>query len=236
MDDLFGVGKVLDAKTTQKVYDDALSPTAKQVGKFGGDVAKAFHLFLAPFQLLAVAQDRFERWLDDVRSRVPVERQVEAPANIAGPVLMNLRFEDDNSILKDMYLNLLTAAIDKNRQGEAHPAYARIIEQMSPREADIFARLCSGGPVESKNICNDVHVIGGIAGARLGLEDDPSDIYIAIEHLEGLRILECETTKDEFSFEQSISIHIRVTEFGRRFSLTCLPAAEPTKPNSGGMK
>jgi hypothetical protein len=42
--------------------------------------------------------------------------------------------EDDNP-LTELYLNLLERAIDKERQDEAHPAFVKIIEQMSPDEA-----------------------------------------------------------------------------------------------------
>lgn len=133
--------KIIDSKTAQKFYKDTIQPAAKQAGEIGQDVLKTFHLFLAPIQLLAAAQDRFRRILDKVRGEVPPERQTEAPASIAGPVLMNLRFIEDENPLHELYLNLLTRAIDKDRQKEAHPGFIKIIEQMSPDEVRTFHDL-----------------------------------------------------------------------------------------------
>jgi len=139
---LDAAAKVIDSKTVQRFYKEAVSPVAKQVGGLATDLVKTFRLFTAPLQLAAAAQDRFSVWLEDVRKRVPTERQVEAPPEVAGPVLMNLRFIGDDNILKELYLNLLARAIDTERKEEAHPGFIKLIEQMSPSEAMTFKYLC----------------------------------------------------------------------------------------------
>lgn len=88
--DMQGLGKVLDSKTVAKLYEDAAQPASRQVGAFGEDTLKTIRLFAAPLQVLASLQDRFERWLNEVAGRVPEERRVSAPANVAGPVLTEL--------------------------------------------------------------------------------------------------------------------------------------------------
>jgi hypothetical protein len=111
----------VDSDLVKRAYEDAGSPIAKQVGKCGEDLAKALRLFTAPIQLLATAQDRFDRWLSKVRNSVPEQYQVEADPQIAGPVLMNLRFMDEDNELRHLYLNLLEAAIDERFRNKAHP-------------------------------------------------------------------------------------------------------------------
>ena len=58
MEDLTGLGKLADSKVVTATYDDLLGKAAKEGGKALEDVVKAFRLFTAPLQLLAVAQDR----------------------------------------------------------------------------------------------------------------------------------------------------------------------------------
>src|SRR5208337_3598331 len=70
--------------------------------------------------------------------KVPEDRQQEAAPSIAIPILMDLRFMEDDNPLTELYLNLLARAIDKERCNEAHPAFAKIIGQMSPDEAMVM--------------------------------------------------------------------------------------------------
>ena len=132
------VAKPLDTPMAIELYGDMVSRPAKQVGELAVDALKTFRLLLAPFQLGAHYQDRFRKWLDNVRDSVPTENQVDAPASIAGPVIKALMFLEEGDPLVELYLNLLRRAIDKERQDEAHPAFARIIEQLSPDEAAIY--------------------------------------------------------------------------------------------------
>jgi len=141
MKDIAGVGEIVNSKVVERTYEDAISPAAKQTGLMGEDLLKTLRLFTAPIQLLAAYQDRLAAALDTVRKRVPPEQQVEAAASVAGPVLLNMRFVEDDNPLRALYLNLLTAAIDRDRQTLAHPGYVKIIEQLSPVEAMVMFHL-----------------------------------------------------------------------------------------------
>ncbi len=52
-------GKLVPKEAINKLYDDALSPSVKQLGKLGEDAMKTARLILAPLQLTAAWQDRF---------------------------------------------------------------------------------------------------------------------------------------------------------------------------------
>ena len=143
MEDLTGLGKIADSQLVNKVYDDLVSGAAKETGELARDVAKAFRLFTLPLQLAATAQDRISIWLDQVRNRVPESRQVEAPPLVAGPVIRNLIFMENDNPLLQMYLELLTRSIDRERQDGAHPGFVSIIEQLSPEEALFFHSLAN---------------------------------------------------------------------------------------------
>ena len=145
MQDLTGLGKIAeslvklaDSKLVVKAYDDLLADAMRVGGHTLADTVKAFRLFTAPIQLLAVAQDRLAAFCDRVRAKVPEDRQQEAAPSIALPILMDLRFMEDDNPLTELYLNLLARAIDKKRCNEAHPAFVKIIEQMSSDEAMVM--------------------------------------------------------------------------------------------------
>ena len=140
--DLVGLGKVANSKLVQNVYADLNKAGATEQGaKLAADTIKALRLFTAPIQLLALGQDLLEKRLERVRNKVPEERQIEAHPQIAGPILQNLRFMVDGDILTEMYLNLLARAIDRDRVGEANPAFVKIIEQLCPDEALLLLKL-----------------------------------------------------------------------------------------------
>ncbi len=93
------VAKIGDSQLASKAYDDLAASPLREGGKALTDLVKAFQLFLAPIQLLAVAQDRRAAFCERVRAKVPEDRQQEAAPSIALPILMDLRFmEDDNPL------------------------------------------------------------------------------------------------------------------------------------------
>jgi hypothetical protein len=71
-----GIEKLLPAKVIEKVYDDIGSASAKEMSKIAVDLVKTARLFLAPIQLAAAFQDRFERFVARVQNKIPEERQL----------------------------------------------------------------------------------------------------------------------------------------------------------------
>jgi hypothetical protein len=183
-------------------------------GKALTDLVKAFRLFLAPFQLAATWQDRFERWLERIRNSVPEDRQQEAPASIAGPVIRDLVFMEDDNPLTELYLNLLARAIDKERCNEAHPAFVKIIEQMSPDEAMVMYVMRNERPtVQFSGWVGDMW--GNYQASTHTFPSDrlvlPERVWLYFQHLESLNLV-------------SHSSHMfSLTPFGRLFTTACIP-------------
>lgn len=123
------------------IYDDAGAPAAKQSGQFLEDVAKALQLVLAPIQFLGAIQDRYRRFLDKSVRAVPEERRVSPAPQILGPVLEGIRYEPQGTPIDEMFSQLLSRSMDKERVNEAHPAYPILIRLLSSDEAKILARL-----------------------------------------------------------------------------------------------
>ncbi len=221
METISDIAKILDSETVQKIYEDGLSKPIKQIGALGEDFIKALRLFTAPIQLLASYQDRLRGYLDDVRNRVPQEKQTEAPAHVAGPVLLNLRFIEEDNILKELYLNLLAAAIDKDRQQRAHPGFIKIIEQLSPEEALILYEMKRDSGRECYYAIGSATtgVVDSLPITSCGGGYEYNEV--SHPHLESLHIIEIVSEKDQNGMPKNEGI--KATPYGRAFIDVCIP-------------
>lgn len=207
VEDLTGLSKLAESPVVNKGYDDLAGGPFKETGKALTDVVKSFRLFLAPLQLLAVSQDRLARYCEAVRNSVPEERQIEASPTVAIPVLLGLRQTEAESPLIDLYLNLLRCAIDKEHVGEAHPAFAKLIEQMCPDEAMIMLSLA-----EQDNLCLIRSAVqsNSFPWHRL-VNPELVDVYAY--HLESLNLVNA-----------IAGAHfVELTPFGQLFIRACVP-------------
>ncbi|WP_439865657.1 DUF4393 domain-containing protein [Pseudomonas syringae] len=131
------------------IYEDAIQPVAKQVGKSLEIVGKAVNAALMPIQGLVWGAETIQAFLKDTLSQklkdVPPEDIVPPRPNIAGPAIESLRYTGHEDSLKDMYANLLATAMNKNIVEKAHPAFVEIIKQLTPDEARLIAFLLGDG-------------------------------------------------------------------------------------------
>lgn len=216
--DLAGAGKLADSKLLNKVYDDALSPLMHQLGEISEDVAKAGRLVFLPLRMLAANFDRIAKWIEDIAKDVPDERRQEAPPSITGPVLRKLLETEDENPLVQLYLELLKRAIDKERCDEAHPAFVKIIEQLSPDEALMLflmrkpKKKDDGKPVDEFNYSSP--------GDFPELRNAENAAGYAL-HLDSLKLAAC-TQSVPKGIVQHPSL-IRPTSLGRMFIKAVIP-------------
>lgn len=123
------------------IYDDALSPGAKQIGSLAGDLVKTLMLALAPVQMLGALQDRYREFLDRSVRRVRSDDQVAPAPQILGPVIEGIRYEAAGTPIDEMFSQLLSSAMDRQRTHLAHPSYPYLIKQLSSDEAKILVLL-----------------------------------------------------------------------------------------------
>ena len=83
----------------------------------------------------------FERDLKEKIDKIPEGKVVEPPLVIAGPTVEALKYTFDTKELREMYLNLLSTAMNEDTQSNAHPAFVEIIKGMSPLDVRIFTEL-----------------------------------------------------------------------------------------------
>jgi hypothetical protein len=136
------------------VYQDALQPAAKEVGKSLLTVTKLVNVALTPLSLLVWGYDRIKDYLEATLAEklkdVPPERIVTPSPAVAGPAVEALRFAANEPTLREMYANLLATGMDANTAQNAHPAFVEILKQLTPDEARLLAFLYSGHEIDFK--------------------------------------------------------------------------------------
>lgn len=124
-----------------EVYRDAFQPALKEVGKGLEDVAKTANLILAPFTLCGAYSVRFKKWCKRIENEVDEKNVQEAQPNILLPTLAGLAINPDETLLGEMFFNILKSSIDKTKQKFLSPAFPKILEQLSKDEAMMLVLL-----------------------------------------------------------------------------------------------
>ena len=79
--------------------------------------------------------DRFDHDLQEKAASIPPEDLIEPKASVAGPALQGLAFAHEEDGLKNLFLELLAAAMDKRKADVVHPAFVEIVKQLEAEEA-----------------------------------------------------------------------------------------------------
>jgi len=138
------------------VYQDAIQPAAKEVGKYLQLVARAVNAALAPVEGLVWGVEKIR---DFVRDRVaaklenvPPEDVQQPKPHVAVPAIEALRYTGAESDLAELYANLLATSMDRATAYRAHPGFVDMIKNMSPDEARIMKFLATSGSQPLINI------------------------------------------------------------------------------------
>lgn len=128
-----------------KVYDDAVSPVAKEMGKIGETLVKTISTALLPLRILIWKGEEIEKAIkEDLEKKLinTSEENIQTPdPRIAGPVFEGLRYTIQEKELREMYTSLLANTMKKDMIKYVHPSFAEIIKQLEPDEARILEYL-----------------------------------------------------------------------------------------------
>lgn len=235
--DLTGAGEVINSKIAKWVYKDGLSPAVRQVGALTTETLKSLRLFTAPLQLLAAYQDRFEKFCDRVRERVPESEQCEAAPEIARPVMEAFAYTSDGSPMMSMFEELMAKAINKGEAKKLSPQFPELVKSLSPLQALLITRLR-----QNNQFTDDLHdpkqnQIVQRVGANFEYDDfGGADHHLTLVQdlqekklvtLLGNRPIPADTypslqVLEEFKLKRTI---IRLTMFGKWFAEAVTPKA-----------
>ncbi|PLY11236.1 MAG: hypothetical protein C0626_01305 [Arcobacter sp.] len=123
-----------------------IKESGKNLGQAALTITKTINNALLPLAAINYSFDKakkyfsekFEKDMEKKASKILEEDLVEPKASIAGPTLQGLAFSHEENNLKEMYLSLLTTAMNKKEADNAHPAYVEIIKQLTSSEANLL--------------------------------------------------------------------------------------------------
>jgi hypothetical protein len=157
-------GKAIEeaAKLVPEVYRDALKPAVREVGTTLG---RAVRMALAPVRAAAWSWEHAEEWCEGkvadffAARGTAAEDIVVPPAQVTAGVIRGIQAAgpEPDSTLRDLFAGLLATAMDRERTGQAHPAFAEMLSQLSTDEARILVHLARTAPtsvVMSLNVEN----------------------------------------------------------------------------------
>jgi hypothetical protein len=149
------------------IYQDALQPAAKEVGKALGTVAKTVNVALAPVSALIWGYDHIKDFVDnkvaEKLQNTPKENIITPPPHVAGPALESLKYTGSIEELRELYSNLLASSMDAATTKEAHPCFVEIIKQLSADEAKLLTAFLT---VEQEPIITIKNMLEDNSGGR----------------------------------------------------------------------
>lgn len=132
------------------IYEDALQPVAKEIGKSLSTVGKTLNLALEPLNGIVWGYERIKQYVERELSQklkdVPPEYISTPTLSVAGPAIEALRFSGHCEELRELFTNLLATSIDARTVENAHPAFVAVIQQIVVDEARIL-RVFRAGPL-----------------------------------------------------------------------------------------
>jgi hypothetical protein len=232
MQDLAGVGAIINSKVAENLYQDSASGALQEVGKIGSDLAKTARLFLAPIQIAASFQNRFEKFLKNLENRVPENYRVEVHPQISGPALESMRYIDEPDVLWAMFCELLSKAADSRRVQYAHPSFVHILRQLTRDEVYLLTKLSESPFIETHTM--DMAIGNTLTNRKttnstipLGELHNPASFQVYYSHLESLSLIVWPVTQQhpiyQLGRQTGITFHSRIelTDFGRLFIEAC---------------
>jgi Abortive infection alpha len=122
------------------VYQDAVQPLAKEIGKGLGTVGETINAAIMPLRLFIRCVDQIEEYVKETVAKkfrernVPTERVITPAPDVAVPAMIAMRY----SQLREEYATLLATAMDRETAHLAHPGFVEILKQLTPDEAKII--------------------------------------------------------------------------------------------------
>lgn len=186
-----------------------------------GEIAASDRRQAALVRLREIANDpnfEYQRILAREASRyVAPDRFILPALPMAGKIFRDSEYDETETPIWEMWIQLLARACDKDRVGEAHPSFPWIISQLSSDEAKL---LKSFVPLQPRPQPVESHPIPVISTAKIGIIL-PENLQFYLGHLGTLGLLVLPVGFEPTDYAVMVD-HLRtymLTTFGRSFML-----------------
>lgn len=120
------------SKTAEKVFEKPATTSGKIINA----------LLLAAFSPLLKYEVKKEAEIEAYKqkifneiSKIPEEKLIDPPLNIAGPAIEASKFYIDTDDAKSMFAKLIASSMNTDLKNTAHPSFIEVIKQLSPLDA-----------------------------------------------------------------------------------------------------
>jgi hypothetical protein len=124
------------------VYQDAIQPAAKQVGKTLETAIRAVNVALSPLRGFIWSIEQLEEFIAKrVAAKLkdtPDDAIITPKASVVVPALDAVRLRADEPDLQDMFANLIASAMDQRVAARVFPAFVDMLKQITPDEAKLL--------------------------------------------------------------------------------------------------
>ena len=135
-------GEVLKAVP---VYQDAVQPVAKEIGKSLQTAGRTVNALLGPLKAVVWGYERIEAYVSDrvgkKLEKTPPEQLQTPKASVAAPALEAVRFRGDDPDVQELFANLIAGSMDKRTAARIFPSFVEMIKQLTSDEAKVLRYL-----------------------------------------------------------------------------------------------
>lgn len=195
------------------VYPDAVQPVAQEIGKSLKTLGGVINVALAPLAAMVYGYEKIgehlKKKLESRLSAISPDNIIAPPLQVVGPLIERYKYIHDNDDLSEMFVNLLSNAMDKDKVRKAHPSFVNVISELSPDEAKLIkyfskedtlpkldVQIKAKPPEEEFGYIN-VYFNFTLLGEKAGLTyEDLTSYYLS--NLERLRIISCTYNSESY--------------------------------------
>lgn len=144
-DEIEAVAGLAAALPVNQIYEDAIQPAAKQIGKGLEIVTKTTMICLAPLKATVWGYEKIEDWVaNQVAPKLEgVEKEkIQTPdLAVAGPTIDALRYAGGNEQIADLYAELLAKAMNLDTREHARTSFVEKIKCLNAIDVEIIKIL-----------------------------------------------------------------------------------------------
>lgn len=126
----------------KEVYGDSLKPAAIETGKSLSTLTKFINTLLTPVALLNESVEiHVNMFLDSLKKnvkKIPADKVVQIETCILGPAMEDLKYSISSTELRELYVNVLSNAMNSDCANYPYRSFLKVIQQLSPLEALLF--------------------------------------------------------------------------------------------------
>lgn len=242
--------KAIPPEVIVNAYNDGAKGPLVQMGILGEQLLKTLRFFTYPIQAAAHRQDLIDRRFAEALASVPDPHRIVPNDGLVLEVADKLKYQINDNLISDMYVDLLSASMNSQKANLAHPSFIHLISQISSDEAFLLLRMSEGLCPSYMRRMADWDVVSEgereeqyssaqfrFNGETLNLLDSllkpeemhfPQNFYMYIEHLRSLELIEyfgdyVEVPNEWRQRKDSLYSFwfIRLSKFGRLFFECC---------------